>query len=88
MKDTKIYSTIAKTPTGIPGFDDITLGGLPKNRPTLLLGNAGSGKTIFALEFLVNGINKFSEKGIFISFEERLTELVDNFCRPAVTLSL
>lgn len=50
-----------KSPTGIQGLDEITNGGLPKNRPTLLLGNTGSGKTTMAIEFLVNGIEMFDE---------------------------
>jgi circadian clock protein KaiC len=67
-----------KSLTGIQGLDDITLGGLPKNRPTLLLGNTGCGKTIMAMEFLVNGIEMFDEPGVFIAFEEKADELVLN----------
>lgn len=67
-----------KSLTGIQGLDDITTGGLPKNRPTLLLGNAGSGKTILAMEFLVNGIELFNENGVFMTFEENSDELVMN----------
>ena len=52
-----------KSLTGIQGLDDITTGGIPKNRPTLLLGNTGCGKTIMAMEFLVNGIVMFNEPG-------------------------
>ena len=59
-----------KTPTGISGLDEITEGGLPKGRPTLICGSPGCGKTIFGVEFLVNGINKFNEPGVFMSFEE------------------
>lgn len=64
-----------KSPTGIKGLDDITIGGLPKNRPTLLLGNTGCGKTIMAMEFLVNGIVKFNEPAVFMAFEENTDEL-------------
>lgn len=59
-----------KAPTGIVGFDDITRGGLPRGCTTLLVGGPGSGKTIFALEFLVHGVRSFKEAGIFVAFEE------------------
>ena len=67
-----------KSLTGIKGLDDIMGGGLPKERTTLLLGSAGCGKTIVAMEFLVNGITLFNEPGVFLSFEERTDELVIN----------
>lgn len=67
-----------KAPTGIPGFDDITGGGLPRGRTTLLLGGPGSGKTIFALEFLVHGVRKFEEPGIFVAFEESSERILSN----------
>jgi len=67
-----------KAVTGIKGLDDITDGGIPKNRTTMLLGGAGCGKTIFAMEFLVNGITDFNEPGVFLSFEEKTSELVTN----------
>src|SRR5688500_182319 len=67
-----------KSPTGIKGLDDITTGGLPKNRPTLLLGNTGCGKTILAMEFIVNGIVLFDEPAVFMAFEEKTDELVLN----------
>ena len=67
-----------KTPTGMQGLDEITNGGLPKNRPTLLLGNTGSGKTIMAMEFLINGIVLFDEPAVFMAFEEKKEELVLN----------
>ncbi len=70
---------LAKTPTGIPGFDDITAGGLPKGRPTLVCGNAGCGKTLFGMEFLVKGATQFDEPGVFVSFEESIDELMTNF---------
>lgn len=60
---------LAKTRTGISGFDDITLGGLPQGRPSLVCGAAGCGKTLFATTFLVNGATKFDEPGVFVSFE-------------------
>ena len=69
---------LAKTPTGIDGLDDITLGGLPTGRPTLLCGAAGCGKTLLALTFLVNGATRFGEPGVFMSFEERAEDLTAN----------
>jgi circadian clock protein KaiC len=69
---------LPKTPTGIGGLDDLTLGGLPTGRPTLLCGAAGCGKTLFAMTFLVNGVTKFGEAGVFMSFEEREKDLATN----------
>lgn len=69
---------LRKTPTGIAGLDELTHGGLPKGRPTLLCGAAGSGKTIFGLEFLVNGIQDYGEPGIFLAFEETAEDLAKN----------
>ena len=70
--------TLPKTLTGIVGFDEITGGGLPSGRPTLVSGGAGSGKTMFALEFLVRGATEFNEPGVFISFEETIPDLTSN----------
>ena len=67
-----------KSLTGILGLDDITSGGLPKNRPTLLLGNTGCGKIIMAMESLVNGIVLFNEPAVFMAFEEKTGELIMN----------
>ncbi|MET0636699.1 MAG: circadian clock protein KaiC [Chitinophagaceae bacterium] len=67
-----------KAMTGIPGLDLITNGGIPKNRPTLLLGNAGCGKTIMAMEFLVHGMEVYRENAVFLSFEEKTEELETN----------
>src|SRR5665811_345197 len=75
--DTKHFK-FPKSLTGIQGLDDIITGGVPKNRPTLLLGNTGCGKTIMAMEFLVNGIEMFDEPGVFMAFEEKEDELVIN----------
>lgn len=69
---------LPKTPTGIGGLDDLTFGGLPTGRPTLLCGSAGCGKTLFGMTFLVNGITKFGEAGVFMSFEEREQDLAAN----------
>ena len=67
-----------KSPTGIQGLDEITFGGIPKNRPTLLLGNTGCGKTLMAMEFLINGIEMFDEPAVFMAFEEKKDELILN----------
>lgn len=69
---------LQKERTGIPGFDEITRGGLPSGRPALVCGSAGAGKTLFALEFLVRGALLFDEPGVFISFEETSEELATN----------
>ena len=70
--------TLAKTPTGIPGMDEVTEGGIPKGRPTLVCGGAGAGKTLFAMEFLVNGAVQYNEPGVFLAFEETAEELAQN----------
>jgi circadian clock protein KaiC len=67
-----------KSPTGIKGLDEVTKGGLPKGRPTLVCGGAGSGKTLLAAEFLVRGALQFGEPGVFMSFEETSDELTKN----------
>lgn len=69
----------AKAPTGIAGFDEITSGGLPRGRTTLLAGGPGSGKTIFAAQFLVHGARDRGEPGIFVAFEESPQSIVANF---------
>ncbi len=67
-----------KSPTGIQGLDEITGGGLPTGRPTLISGSAGAGKTLFGLEFLVRGATRFDEPGVFMSFEETVPDLTAN----------
>lgn len=67
-----------KAPTGISGFDEMTAGGLPKGRTTLLVGGPGSGKTIFALQFLVHGAKAAGEPGIFVAFEETSRRIIAN----------
>jgi circadian clock protein KaiC len=69
---------LPKTPTGINGFDEITDGGLPMGRPTLVCGGAGCGKTLFGVEFLVRGAIQFNEPGVFMSFEETKEEITQN----------
>jgi circadian clock protein KaiC len=78
---------IAKTPSGIEGFDQITGGGLPVGRTTLVCGGAGCGKTLFALEFLVRGITDQGESGVFIAFEETAEDLVANAASLGFDLS-
>jgi circadian clock protein KaiC len=81
-KDKLLSSTslpsLTKAPTGIEGLDEISGGGLPAGRPTLVCGAAGCGKTMLAAEFLVNGAMKFDEPGVFMMFEESAEELADN----------
>lgn len=69
---------LLKSPTSIQGLDEITGGGLPQGRPTLVCGGAGCGKTLFAMEFLVRGATQYNEPGVFISFEETEKELTAN----------
>lgn len=75
---TKAPAGLAKTLTGISGFDDITMGGVPTGRPTLVCGEAGCGKTLFATTFLVYGATQCDEPGVFMSFEERASDLAAN----------
>jgi len=70
--------TLSKAPTGIEGLDEITGGGLPAGRPTLVCGTAGCGKTMLAMEFLVRGATQFGEPGVFMMFEENAAELTAN----------
>ena len=77
-RNSKPLKNLQKERTGIPGFDEITRGGLPAGRPTLVCGSAGAGKTLFAMEFLVRGATLFDEPGVFMSFEESDEELATN----------
>jgi len=74
-KITPKLNKLQKCLTGIKGFDEVTEGGLPKNRTTLISGGAGSGKTLFGIDFLINGAVNFKEHGVFMSFEESAEEL-------------
>jgi len=83
MKQTRKSSqsldrALPKCPTGIAGFDEITLGGLPRGRPSLICGGAGCGKTLFGIEFLARGAQDFGEPGVCISFEETAEDLAQN----------
>lgn len=70
---------LRKTPTGIAGLDEVTGGGLPEGRSTLICGPAGCGKTLLAMEFLVRGVTQYGEPGVFVAFEESTDDLVANF---------
>ncbi len=72
------HPQLAKAPVGIDGLDQITNGGLPRGRPTLVCGSAGCGKTLLAMEFLVRGATQFDEPGVFMAFEETSDELAQN----------
>jgi circadian clock protein KaiC len=78
QKKTKGVQTLQKTVTGIKGLDEITIGGLPRGRTTLVCGAAGSGKTLLATEFIVRGAVEFREPGVFVAFEEMVEELETN----------
>ena len=78
-KQGHLRAQLSKSPTGIQGLDEVTGGGLPKGRPTLVAGGAGCGKTLFGMEFLVQGARRYNEPGIFVSFEENSQELAKNF---------
>ncbi|MGL5192083.1 MAG: ATPase domain-containing protein, partial [Chroococcales cyanobacterium] len=69
---------LTKCPSGIRGLDEITGGGLPQGRPTLVCGTAGCGKTLMAMQFLIKGVEDYDEPGVFMSFEETAEELRQN----------
>ena len=69
---------LPKARTGISGLDDITMGGIPQGRATLICGGPGCGKTLFSIEFLVNGATRFNEPGVFVTFDEKAEELTMN----------
>lgn len=71
--------SLSKSLTGIVGLDEITGGGLPKGRPTLICGGPGCGKTLLSMEFLVRGASQYGEPGVFIAFEENEKDLLENF---------
>jgi circadian clock protein KaiC len=78
MKIQSPHTVLSKTLTGIRGFDEITDGGLPRGRTTLVMGGPGSGKTVFALQALVNGAHRTGEPGVFVAFEESTRQVVAN----------
>src|ERR1700739_3299225 len=71
-------SPLEKTPTGIPGFDEISEGGLPKGRTAIVCGGAGCGKTMFGIEFLVRGALEYDEPGVLMAFEETPEDIARN----------
>src|ERR1700746_3234553 len=77
-KVTSRLPLLEKVPTGIHGFDEITDGGLPAGRPTLVCGSAGCGKSLFGLEFLVRGETQYGEPGVLMTFEERADDIARN----------
>jgi circadian clock protein KaiC len=77
-KSNTLPGGLPKCPTGIHGLDEITFGGLPRGRPTLVCGGAGCGKTLLGMEFLVRGATDFDEPGVCLSFEETADELASN----------
>lgn len=78
MKNADLATFVEKVVTGIPGFDFIANGGLPRGRTALVAGSAGSGKTIFATQFLAEGIRRHGEPGVFITFEEQPNDIRRN----------
>jgi circadian clock protein KaiC len=86
LKNDDKLQPLRKTLTGINGLDEITLGGLPEGRPTLICGGTGCGKTLFSLEFIVNGAQHFNEPGVFVTFEEKAEELAANVASLGIDL--
>ena len=78
IKPTSMTASLEKAPSGIAGLDEITNGGLPQGRPTLVCGSAGCGKTLLAMEFIVRGAVEYNEPGVFMAFEETEEELTKN----------
>ena len=78
LKKSSGNRALPKAPTGIQGLDEITAGGFPRGRPTLVCGSAGCGKTLLAMEFLVRGATEYGEPGVFLAFEETGPELAQN----------
>ena len=73
-----VSGVLSKAITGIDGFDEISLGGLPHNRTTLVMGGAGTGKSVFALQALVRAAAKRKQAGIFVAFEENIAAIFAN----------
>lgn len=78
LKRNSTMTALQKTPTGVTGLDEVTAGGLPTGRPTLVAGGPGAGKTLLAVEFLVRGATEFNEPGVFLTFEETIDDLTQN----------
>ncbi len=86
--DQTTLTSLSKSPTGIRGLDEITYGGFPQGRPTLVCGGAGCGKTLLGMEFLIRGILDYAETGVFVTFEESPGELARNFTSLGVDLNV
>jgi len=78
QKNDKERRSLPKAATGIQGLDEITQGGFPRGRPTLICGSAGAGKTLLAMEFMIRGATEYNEPGVFMAFEETAPELIQN----------
>src|SRR4051812_1950503 len=78
VKSSRQFSVLAKAPTGIEGLDEITGGGIPRGRPTLVCGTAGCGKSLMGIEFLVHGAVDFNEPGVLMTFEETAEDIKKN----------
>ncbi len=78
MKTLSKQAPLTKVATGIQGFDEITHGGLPRGRTTLVMGGPGCGKTVFSLQLLVNGVNRTKEAALFVAFEEKTSQILTN----------
>jgi len=78
MPGSIVREGLPKSPTGIQGLDEVTGGGFPRGRTTLVCGGPGCGKTLLAMEFIVRGATEFNEPGVFMEFEETAEELAEN----------
>ena len=78
QRDSGVNGSLPKAATGIQGLDEVTGGGFPRGRPTLICGSAGAGKTLLAMEYLVRGATKYDEPGVFMAFEETASDLTEN----------
>jgi circadian clock protein KaiC len=85
--NSRAAQALRKCPTGIQGLDEVTFGGLPHGRTALVCGAAGCGKTLLAMQFLVNGALLYDQPGVFMSFEENETELAENFASLGIDLN-
>ena len=78
MTTTLKMQELQKLPLGISGFDQIANGGIPEGRSTLVAGTSGSGKTLFALQYLIEGVRQFDQRGVLVTFEETPTDIAAN----------
>lgn len=85
-QQSNVAPVLIKCPTGIQGLDEVTMGGLPLGRTALVCGAAGCGKTLMGMQFLANGARIYGEPGVFMSFEENETELIENFASLGLDL--